>query len=86
MDVSRRVLALVKDIVADHMDGVSTDEISMDSCLIDDLSFDFADEMEFMCKAEVNFGIELPDRPLRNDTTVADLVRLVEQTILETRI
>lgn len=82
MSISDRVIAIVKDIIADHMDKESR-AISLDSCLIDDLGFDFADEMTFMCKAEATFNIELPDDPLRNDTTVADLIRLVEGAVIE---
>lgn len=81
MGISDRVIAIVRDIVADHMDKESR-EITLDSCLIDDLGFDFADEMTFMCNAEAAFKIELPDAPLRNDTTIADLIRLVEEAVI----
>lgn len=82
MAISDRVIAIVRDIVADHMDKESR-EITLDSCLIDDLGFDFADEMTFMCNAEAVFKIELPDDPLRNDATVADLIKLVEDVVIE---
>lgn len=81
--ISDRVISIIREIVADHYTRPATDDIPLNACLIDDLGFDFADEMNFMCEAETIFGIELPDDPLRNDTTVADLIRMIEDAVRE---
>lgn len=79
--IEQRVISIIRGIVADHYTRPATDEIPLNACLIDDLGFDFADEMSFMCEAETIFGIELPDDPLRCDTTVADLIRMIEGAV-----
>lgn len=81
--IEQRVISIVREIISDHSVRPATDDIPLNACLIDDLGFDFADEMNFMCEAETIFGIELPDDPLRCDTTVADLIRMVEGALRE---
>ncbi len=68
----------VKEILVEQL-GVSEDEISMDSSLLDDLGADSLDLVELIMALEQEFDVEIPDEDAEKIKTVGDAVNFVKE-------
>ena len=75
------VLAKVKEIIVNQLDGVSEDQITENSNFIDDLGADSLDIYELIMAFEDEFGIEIPDKDAEKIKTVGDAVKYIEEHI-----
>ncbi|MGI6556610.1 acyl carrier protein [Pseudoramibacter porci] len=67
----------VKNIIAEQL-GVSEDEISEDSNLVEDLDADSLDIVELVMAFEDEFGVKVPDDQLENIKTVGDIIKILD--------
>ncbi|MQM72777.1 MAG: acyl carrier protein [Eubacteriaceae bacterium] len=67
----------VKTIIAEQL-GVSEDEISEDSNLVEDLDADSLDIVELVMAFEDEFGVKVPDDQLENIKTVGDIIKILD--------
>lgn len=81
--IEQRVISIIRKVIDDQPVRPPTDEIALTACLADDLGCDFLDINDIIMACETEFNIELHDDPLRCDTTVADLIRLVKGALRE---
>jgi acyl carrier protein len=58
--------------------GVNPDQISLESCFIDDLNMDSLDVVELVMAMEEE-GIELTDEEAREVKTIRDAIRIINQ-------
>lgn len=72
------VLDTVKGILAEQLD-VDSDDITMESSLIDDLGADSLDAIDVVMTVEDTFKIEVPDEVIQNIETVSDIVNFIEE-------
>ncbi|MDD3401102.1 MAG: acyl carrier protein [Eubacteriales bacterium] len=68
----------VCEIIAKQLD-LETDEITMDSKLVDDLHADSLDIVELIMDLEQEFDVEIPDELLPQVQTVGDIVNYLEK-------
>lgn len=68
----------VTGIIVDQL-GVSADQVTMDSKMIEDLGADSLDAVELVMAVEEEFGIEVPDDEAEKLVTVGDIVAHVEK-------
>ena len=68
----------VKNIIAEQL-GVSEDEISEDSNLVEDLDADSLDIVELIMGLETEFDIEIPDEEAEKISTVGDAVNYIKE-------
>ncbi len=68
----------VKGILVQQL-GVSEDEISMDSSLLDDLGADSLDLVELIMALEQEFDVEIPDEEAEKIKTVGDAVNFLKE-------
>lgn len=71
-------LETVKSIIAEQL-GVSEDDITEESNLVDDLEADSLDIVELVMAFEDEFGIKVPDDELENVKTVGDIMKLLDK-------
>lgn len=71
------VFEKVKKIIADQLD-IDADGITYESNLADDFGADSLDLVDISMSIEDEFGVEFPDDALENISTVADLVKFIE--------
>lgn len=69
----------VKDLVAEQL-GISKNEITADSNIIEDLGADSLDVIEMLMTLEDEFGISIPDDKINQIKTVGQIVELIEQS------
>ena len=67
----------VKHLIAEQL-GVSEDEISEDSNLVEDLDADSLDIVELVMAFEDEFGVKVPDDQLENIKTVGDIIKILD--------
>ncbi|MBQ0083145.1 MAG: acyl carrier protein [Clostridiales bacterium] len=67
----------VKEILADQLDA-STDDMTMESDIADDLGADSLDVVELLMAIEDEFDVEIPDEEIENIKTIGDLVKYIE--------
>jgi len=53
--------------------------INEDTVLITDLGLNSLDLVSLACAVEDEFGIEIPDRAIRNIKTIGDVIALIEK-------
>ena len=71
------VFEKVKKIIADQLD-IEADGITYESNLADDFGADSLDLVDISMSIEDEFGVEFPEDALENISTVADLVKFIE--------
>ena len=71
------VFEKVKKIIADQLD-IDADGITDESNLADDFGADSLDLVDISMSIEDEFGVEFPDDALESISTVADLVKFIE--------
>lgn len=71
------MLDKVISIISEYQ-GVSKEEIHVDSHLVNDLGFTSFDVAELVGQFEEAFDIDIPDRKIRDLKTIADIVRYIE--------
>lgn len=67
----------IKEILADQLDA-STDVMTMESDIADDLGADSLDVVELLMAIEDEFDVEIPDEEIENIKTIGDLVKYIE--------
>jgi acyl carrier protein len=70
----------VRDILASQLD-VDADSITMDTDIMEDLSADSLDLVEFITSLEQEFGIMIPQDSVQNVKTVGQVVELLESRL-----
>lgn len=71
------VFEKVCDILSEQL-GVDTEELSMDTRIVDDLMADSLDMVEIMMSIEDAFGIEeVPTEKMEEIKTIGDIVRYI---------
>ncbi|EFV02557.1 acyl carrier protein [Pseudoramibacter alactolyticus ATCC 23263] len=68
----------VKSIIAEQL-GVSEDEITEESNLVEDLEADSLDIVELVMAFEDEFGVKVPDDELENVKTVGDILKVLDK-------
>ncbi|WP_455129436.1 acyl carrier protein [Pseudoramibacter alactolyticus] len=68
----------VKSIIAEQL-GVSEDEITEESNLVEDLEADSLDIVELVMAFEDEFGVKVPDDELENVKTVGDILKILDK-------
>lgn len=71
------MLEKVKNILLDYTE-VPANEITLKSDLVNDLDLNSLDVVNIVVAFEDEFEIEIPDRVIRDLTTVEDIVRYLE--------
>lgn len=74
------MLEKVKGILLNHTQ-VSADEIELNTELVKDLGLNSLDVVSLIIAFEDKFGIEIPDRAIRDFVTVGDLVDYLEKKV-----
>lgn len=67
----------VKKMLAEQL-GVDENTIREDSLLAEDLGADSLDAIDIIMSIEDEFGIEVPDEVVESMSTVADIVKFIE--------
>lgn len=67
----------VKKMLAEQL-GVDENTIREDSLLAEDLGADSLDAIDIVMSIEDEFGIEVPDEVIESMSTVADIVKFIE--------
>lgn len=68
----------IKELIAYNL-AVNTDEVAMESDLVEDLGADSLDMYELIMAAEDTFDIEISDEEFETISTVADFVALIKK-------
>ena len=74
------ILDKIKELVVDQT-GVSADELSMDTSLVNDLEADSLEAVEIIMAIENEFDIEIPDEDAKKFLTIRDMVEYLEKTV-----
>lgn len=64
--------------------GIDSSTITPDTNIINDLEINSIDIVNLVCTFEEEFGIEIPDRQIRNFITVQDFVDYISSAAQET--
>jgi len=67
----------VKEIIADQL-GIDTEEIKMETKLIDDLGVDSLEIFEVIMSIEEEFEIEIPNEDVEGMKSVNEMVKYIE--------
>ena len=67
----------VKEIIADQL-GIDTEEIKMETKLIDDLGVDSLEIFEVIMSLEEEFEIEIPNEDVEGMKSVNEMVKYIE--------
>jgi acyl carrier protein len=70
----------VRAILAGQLD-LEEDDITLDSCLVDDLGVDSLDLVDLVMNLEDEFDTEIPDEAIDGIKTVGDIVRYIEENL-----
>ncbi len=76
--MSEEILSKLKKLVSDELE-IKTDEIKLDSNLVDDLGADSLEVVQLVMNLEEEFNIEIPDEEVSNIKTVQDLVNYIQE-------
>jgi len=76
------ILEKVKKIIAEQL-SVDSEEITLETHLVDDLKADSMDMVEMVMAMEEEFGMEIPDEEAEKLTRVEAIVKYVEQRLQE---
>ncbi len=71
-------LEKIKKIISEQF-GISEDDITEDTVLMEDLDADSLDLIDLAMSLEDCFEVEVPDEELENFKTVGDIVKFVEE-------
>ena len=71
------MLEKVNFIISEYQ-GISKEEIHMESHLVNDLGFTSFDVAELVGQFEEAFNVEIPDRKIKLMKTVGDIVKYIE--------
>lgn len=71
-------LSIIKEIIAEEME-ISTDEISEESSLEEDLEMDKNSIMQVLVACEMEFGVEYETEDIRQIKTVGDILSSLSQ-------
>lgn len=74
------MLEKVKEILLDYTE-VPAGEITLTTDLVNDLDFNSLDVVNIVVAFEEEFDIEIPDRAIRDLTTVEDIVKYIEEHV-----
>ncbi len=74
------ILDKIKELVVGQT-GVSAEELSMDTSLVNDLEADSLDAVEIIMAIENEFDIEIPDEDAEKFLTIRDMVEYLEKTV-----
>ncbi|MGE9268535.1 MAG: acyl carrier protein [Verrucomicrobiales bacterium] len=74
----KSVTEKVTDIIVDQL-GVSADQVTPESKMIEDLGADSLDAVELVMAVEEEFGIEVPDEEAEKLVSVGDIISHVEK-------
>ena len=74
------ILDKIKELVVEQT-GVSADELSMDTSLVNDLEADSLEAVEIIMTIENEFDIEIPDEDAEKFLTIRDMVEYLERTV-----
>jgi len=66
------------EILREHT-GEDDITINKDTVLITDLGLNSLDLVSLACSVEDEFGIEIPDRAIKNLKTIGDVIALIEK-------
>ncbi|MCM1992310.1 acyl carrier protein [Oceanirhabdus seepicola] len=67
----------IKEIIADQL-GIDTEEIKMETKLIDDLGVDSLEIFEVVMSLEEEFEIEIPNEDVEGMKSVNEMVKYIE--------
>ncbi len=68
----------IKNIIAEQL-GVRLDVVIPEARLVDDLGADELDKVELIMALEEEFGLEITDEDAEKFTTVAEVVKYIEE-------
>lgn len=71
-------LEKIKKIISEQF-GISEDDITEDTVLLEDLDADSLDLIDLAMSLEDAFEVEVPDEELENFKTVGDIVKYIEE-------
>ena len=74
------VFEKVREILCEQLE-INPDDITLDTNLIDDLSADSLDLVDFAMSLEDYFDKEIPDEDLERIKTVGDVVSYIENSL-----
>lgn len=74
----KSVTEKVTDIIVEQL-GVSADQVTPESKMIEDLGADSLDAVELVMAVEEEFGIEVPDDEAEKLVCVGDIINYVEK-------
>ena len=70
------MLEKVKEILVNYTE-IPASEITLKTDLVNDLAFNSLDMVNIVVACEAEFEIEIPDRAIRDLTTVEDIVKYI---------
>jgi acyl carrier protein len=73
-----KILAGMAEIFHEFL-GVSADEVTLESDLVDDLDIDSLSMVEIVLATRDRFGVEIPDEEINSLKTVHDVVSYVKR-------
>ncbi len=68
----------VKQIIAEQL-CISTDDISDEAKVVEDLGADSLDVVEMLMTFEDEFGVSIPDEKLKELSDIPSIVKLIEE-------
>jgi acyl carrier protein len=68
----------LRDVIVENL-GVSEEEVTLESSLIDDLGADSLDAVELSMAIEDEFDVEIEDEEFQELKTVGDILRAIEE-------
>ena len=68
----------VKQIIAEQL-CISTDDISDEAKVVEDLGADSLDVVEMLITFEDEFGVSIPDEKLKELSDIPSIVKLIEE-------
>lgn len=74
------VLDKMKDILVEQLE-CNSEDITMESLLVDDLGADSLDAIDIVMSVEDTFKVEVPDEIIEKIETVGDIVNYIEDHI-----
>ncbi len=68
----------LRDVIVENL-GVSEEEVTLESSLIEDLGADSLDAVELSMAIEDEFDVEIEDEEFQELKTVGDILRAIEE-------
>ena len=72
------MLEKVQEMLSDAL-NISTDKITPDAKIVDDLGADSLDVVELLSRLEDEYGVVIPEEDVENLKTVGDVVKELEK-------